>query len=158
MQVLDNSSGPQNLITDGTFESGQGGWFGWGSTVFGRLGDAHGGSKSLLGAGMSFGALARDIKALVAPGKRYQATAWVSVANLAAGSGAVKFQTVQSCNGAAGDSYPWLTGDTVTNGAWVQLIGTVDLSACSTIENLLLFAGADAGDLYIDDVTLTPLP
>ena len=106
---------------------------------------------------MSFGALARDIKALVAPGKRYQATAWVSVANLAAGSGQVKFQTVQNCNG-AGDSYPWLTGNTVANGAWVQLVGTVDLSACSTIGNLLLFLGADTGNLYIDDVTLTPLP
>ena len=128
-----------------------------GSTVSVASGTAHGGSKSLLGAGMSFGALARDIKALVTPGKRYQATAWVSVANLAAGSGQVRFQTVQNCNG-AGDSYPWLNGGTVSNGAWVQLVGTVDLTACSTIGNLLLFAGADAGDLYIDDVTLTPLP
>jgi endo-1,4-beta-xylanase len=157
VQVLDSSTGPTNLITDGTFESGQGGWFGWGSTVSVAAGTAHGGSKSLLGAGMQFGALAHDIKSVVAPGKRYQATAWVSVANLAAGSGLVKFQTVQNCNG-AGDSYPWLTGNTVANGAWMQLVGTVDLTGCSTIGNLLLFVGADAGDLYIDDVTLTALP
>jgi hypothetical protein len=104
------------------------------------------------------GALARDIQAQVAPGKRYQATAWVSVGGLAAGSGSVKFQTIQSCNGASSDSYPWLNGATVTNGAWQQITGIVDLTACTSIEKLQLFVGADSGDLYIDDVALTPLP
>jgi hypothetical protein len=47
-----------------------------------------------------------------------------------------------------------LGGATVSNGAWAQLSGTIDLSACTTVENLLLFVGADAGDLYVDDVTL----
>jgi hypothetical protein len=46
----------------------------------------------------------------------------------------------------------------VSNGAWKQVLGTVDLTGCTTVDNLLLFVGADAGDLYIDDVTLTPLP
>jgi hypothetical protein len=40
----------------------------------------------------------------------------------------------------------------------VQLTGVVDLTSCNSVENLLLFVGADAGDLYVDDVTLTPLP
>ena len=79
-------------------------------------------------------------------------------ADLAAGSGAVKFQTVQSCNGAGSDSYPWLAGDTVSNGAWKQITGTVDLTACTSVEKLLLFVGADSGDLYLDDVALTPAP
>jgi len=160
VQINDNSGAPTNLITDGTFESGQGAWGGWG---FGSLAtatsSAHAGNQSLKGTAMQAnGALARDIKAQVAPGKRYQATAWVSVGGLAAGSGSVKFQTIQSCNGASSDSYPWLNGATVTNGAWQQITGIVDLTACTSIEKLQLFVGADSGDLYIDDVALTPLP
>ncbi len=160
VQILDQSGGSQNLIPDGTFESGQGGWFGWGFTSLSTTTvSAHDGTQSLLGEGLqSNAALARDILSFVEPGKRYQAMAWVSVGNLEAGSGAVKFQTVQRCNEADSDSYPWLAGDTVDNGDWKQLTGVVDLSACTSVENLLLFVGADAGDLYVDDVTLTPLP
>lgn len=160
VQVLDNSAASSNLISDGTFESGQGAWGGWGYTTLAVTSTAaHAGTRSLLGAGMQpNGALARDIKAFVTAGKRYQASAWVSVGNRAGGSGSVKFQTVQRCNGATGDSYPWLAGATVNNGAWTQISGVVDLSACTTNEKLQLFIGADAGDLYIDDVSLTPLP
>ncbi|MGE5785422.1 MAG: endo-1,4-beta-xylanase [Myxococcales bacterium] len=160
VQLLDNSGGSSNLIPDGTFEAGQGAWSGWN---YGSLAvtstAAHAGTYSLKGTSMAqYGALARDIKALVAPGKRYQATAWVSVGNLAAGSGSVKFQTTQSCNGVGSDSYPWLAGATVNNGAWQQVTGTVDLTACTSIEKLQLFVGTDSGDLYVDDVTLTPIP
>jgi len=160
VQVLDNSGTVTNLITDGTFESGQGAWGGWG---FGSLAvttsSVHGGSQSLKGTTMSpNSAISRDIKALVAPGKKYKATAWVSVGSLAAGSGSVKFQTIQSCNAVGSDSYPWLAGDTIANGAWKQITGTVDLSACTSVEKLQLFVGADSGDLLIDDVSLTLLP
>ncbi len=106
---------------------------------------------------MNYGAISRDIKSFVAPGKRYTATAWVSVANVAAGSIQVKWQTVQGCNGTA-DTYPWLTGVTVSNGAWAKVTGTVDLSGCTSLEKLILFTGADSGDVYIDDVELTALP
>jgi hypothetical protein len=158
VQVIDNSL-VGNLISDGSFESGQGAWGGWGYTTLAVTNTtAHSGTQSLLATGMSqYGAIARDIRSLVAPGKKYQASAWVSVASLSA-PGAVKFQTVQRCNGASGDSYPWLAGGTVANGAWIQLAGTVDLSACTTIENLVLFVGADSGDLLVDDVVLTALP
>ena len=86
------------------------------------------------------------------------ATAWVSVGNLAAGSGLAKWQTIRNCDADAGDSFPGMAFPTVSNGAWVQVTGTIDLSACTTVNKLLLFAGADAGDLYLDDVSLTPLP
>lgn len=159
VQILDTSGAPVNLITDGTFESGQGSWFGWGEQSLAvTTTSAHSGMYSLLGTGMSNGAIARDIMALVSPGKRYQATAWVSVSNVAAGSGGVNWQTVENCNGAASDSYPWLNGATVSNGAWVQVTGVVDLTSCTTISKLYLYAGAASGNLYIDDVSLTPLP
>jgi hypothetical protein len=80
------------------------------------------------------------------------------VGNLAAGSGPVKWQTIQNCNSDTQDSYPWLAGATVANGAWTQVSGVVDLTACTTINKLMLFAGADSGDLYLDDVSLIPLP
>jgi hypothetical protein len=159
VQILDNSGPAANLITDGTFESGQGAWGGWGYTSLATVStSSHSGAQSLKGSGISNGALARDIRTLVTPGKRYQATAWVSVGNVAAGSGAVRFQTIQSCNSVGSDSYPWLAGDTVTNGSWKQVTGVVDLTTCTSIEKLMLFVGADAGDLYIDDIALTPLP
>jgi hypothetical protein len=160
VQVLDNSGPAANLITDGTFESGQGAWGGWGQASLGITSTSvHAGLQSLMATGMQAGgAIARDIKGLVSAGKRYQATAWVSVGNIAAPPGSVKFQTVQSCNSTGSDTYPWLAGGSVANGAWAQVTGTVDLSACTTVEKLLLFVGADAGDLTIDDVTLTALP
>jgi hypothetical protein len=156
VQVVDNGV-VANLIPDGTFESGQGAWGGWGATIAVVTGTAHSGSASLRGAGMTSGAISRDIKSFVAPGKRYTATAWVSVANVAAGSILVKWQTVQGCNG-TGDGYPWLAGATVSNGTWAKITGTVDLSACTTVDKLMLFTGADSGDVYIDDVELTALP
>jgi len=160
VQLIDQSGGSTNLIPDGTFEAGLGAWGGWGYGALSVVStSAHSGAQSLMGAGMQANsAIARDIKAMVAPGKRYQATVWVTVGSLAAGSGSVKFQTVQSCNGTGTDSYPWLSGATVTNSVWSQLTGTVDLSACTSIEKLQLFVGADSGDLYLDDVTLTLLP
>jgi len=119
---------------------------------------AHSGTSSLMGASMTANsAIARDIQGLVAPGKRYQATAWVTLGNLAAAA-QVKWQTVQRCNAVTSDGFPWLAGATITPGEWTQLSGVVDLSGCTSVEKLLLFAGTGAGDLYIDDVTLTPLP
>jgi endo-1,4-beta-xylanase len=160
VQILDNIGGVVNLIPDGTFESGIGAWGGWNLGGYAVVNTAaHAGQQCLMGTSMEqYGALARDIKALVAAGKRYQATAWVSVGNLTAGSGSVKFQTVQSCNGTGSDSYPWLAGATVNSGTWQQITGTVDLSACTSLEKLQLFVGADSGDLYVDDVTLIALP
>ncbi|HYP89722.1 MAG TPA: endo-1,4-beta-xylanase [Polyangiaceae bacterium] len=160
VQVLDSSSDPTNLLTDGTFEAGQGAWGGFGFTTLGVVSTAsHSGTQSLKGSGMQQnGLIGRDIKALVTPGKKYTATAWVSVGDLAAGSGLAKWQTIQNCNADAGDSFPGLAFITVSNGQWVQVTGTVDLTACTTINKLVLFAGADSGSLYLDDVSLTPLP
>ncbi|MCL2449704.1 MAG: endo-1,4-beta-xylanase, partial [Polyangiaceae bacterium] len=158
VQVTGASGASINLIPDGTFESGQGSWFAWGDTSLAvTSSSAHSGADSLVATGLSNGAVARDIQALVTPGKKYQATAWVSVGNLASGSGSVNWQTVENCDGAASDSYPWLAGATVGNGAWVQVTGVVDLTSCTTIDKLTLYAGAGSGDLYIDDVSLTAL-
>jgi len=159
VQLIDNSGGSTNLMSDGTFESGVGAWGGWGYSSLSVVStQAHSGTYSLVGASMTANsAIARDIKALVTPGKRYQATASVTLGSLSAAA-SVKWQTVQNCNSDTSDSYPWLAGASVTPGTWTQLTGVVDLTACTAVNKLLLFAGADSGDLYVDDVTLTPLP
>jgi len=150
------SGAPVNLITDGTFESGQGAWWGYNCTVSVAAGISYSGDQSLEGAEcQSNGMVARDILALVEAGKSYQAAAWVSVGTIA--SGQVKWQTVQNCDSAASDSYPWLNGKTVDNGTWQQVSGVIDLTGCTTVNKLVLFVGADSGDVYVDDVTLTPL-
>jgi endo-1,4-beta-xylanase len=159
VEILDAGAPPSNLIPDGTFESGQGGWFGWNYTTLGVSSTlANSGMQSLLGAGLTpNAALARDITAVVEAGKKYTATGWVTV-NRSEGSGLAKWQYVYRCNSAVGDSYGNLAFPSPNNGQWVQVTGTLDLSACTTVEKLQLFAGADAGDLYLDDVSLTPLP
>ncbi|HEV8550404.1 MAG TPA: endo-1,4-beta-xylanase, partial [Polyangiaceae bacterium] len=158
VQVLAASDGPVNLIPDGTFENGQGNWFSFGSTAFGVDATlAHSGTKSLKGSMQANGAIARDILALVAPGKKYTASAWVQLNNLASGSGLAKWQLIRNCNQES-DSFPGLQFKTISTGGWVQVTGTVDLSTCTTINKMILFAGADAGDLSVDDVVLTPLP
>ena len=158
VEVLDTAPS-SNLITDGTFETGVGAWGGFGYTSLGVATNTfHSGAQSLKGSGLSANAaIARDIKALVQPGKKYTATAWVSV-NRSEGSGLAKWQTIRNCAGDAGDSYPGMAFTTVTNGQWVQVTGTIDLTTCSAVNKLILFAGADAGDLYVDDVSLTLVP
>lgn len=157
VQLIDNVSGPTNLLTDGTFESGQGNWFGWGQSSLSVAGVSHSGTQSLMASGMSNGAIARDATALVSGGKKYTASAWVTVGSLAAGSGQVRWQAIKNCDSDASDSYPWLTGPVVAAGEWQQVTGTIDLSTCTQVNKLYLFAGADSGDVYIDDVVLTAL-
>jgi hypothetical protein len=55
------------------------------------------------------------------------------------------------------DNYVWLTDPTtVTQGTWTQLEGKLDLSGCTTLDDILLYEeGAGAGvDVYVDDVFL----
>jgi endo-1,4-beta-xylanase len=159
VQILETLVASPNLIPDGTFEpaTGQGAWGGFGYGTLGVVStSAHSGTQSLEGTAMrSGGAIARDIKTLVAPGKRYTATAWVNVGDVA---GVAKWQTIRNCDADAGDSYPGMAFPTVKVGEWTQVTGTIDLTACTTVNKLILFAGADSGDLYLDDVSLTLLP
>lgn len=150
--------GEVNLIPDGTFETGKGAWGGWeNGTVDVSTVRAHSGTASLRGGPMTGGAVGRDIMALVAPGKKYKATAWVNI-DVTEGSAQVMFQTVRNCNSES-DSYPWYMGPTITNDTWVELTGTVDLSTCTTINKMILFVGgASAGYMYLDDVSLTEIP
>jgi len=117
----------------------------------------HGGLQSLKGTTASTNAgITRNILAVVAPTKKYTATAYAQVTD---GTTPLKFQTIQKCNGAAADTYPtvqWVATPTINT--WITLTGTVDLSACTTIEKLELLVGKDVGDVYVDDVSLELQP
>jgi hypothetical protein len=43
----------RTVVTDGTFESGQGAWGGWGYTRLVLITTSHSGAQSLMGVGMS---------------------------------------------------------------------------------------------------------
>jgi len=94
---------------------------------------------------------------VVAPTKKYTATAYVQVTNTAT---PIKFQWIQNCNAQATDTYPiiqWINAPTAAN-TWVTVTGTLDLSACTTISKVQLLIGADVGDVYVDDVSLVLQP
>lgn len=148
-----------NLIPDGTFETGQGAWYGWSNASLSVIdGYAHSGTHSLVSANRTQnGALARDVTSLVTAGKRYQATFWLSVTDIAAGSGNPNVTAAVDCG--SGKSYNWLGAATINNGQWGTVSGIVDLSACTTVSRVELYAeGTTTGNLYIDDVMLVPVP
>jgi endo-1,4-beta-xylanase len=155
VQVIDASL--SNLLTDGTFESGIGGWFGWNNTSLLVTNTwAHSGLQSLVSANRTQnGTLARTITNLVAPGKRYQGSFWVSVTNIG-GSGTTSVNVTKKITCDGNTTYTWLGQSDVSNGQWAQIAGVVDLGACSTVGEVTLYAeGPSSGDLYVDDVTLS---
>ncbi|HMA93833.1 MAG TPA: endo-1,4-beta-xylanase, partial [Polyangiaceae bacterium] len=158
VQFIDNSGTVVNLIPDGTFESGQGAWFDWTGVGLAVVdGYAHAGTHSLVSPNRTQnGVLARDVTTLVTAGKRYQATFWVSVNGIAAGSSSVNVTRAINCG--SGAQYGWLQQVTVNNGEWQKITGPVDLSACTSVSQVSLFAeGPTSGNLYVDDVELIAL-
>jgi GH35 family endo-1,4-beta-xylanase len=158
VQVFDTSGGA-NLTPDGTFETGTAsGWSTFGSALSVTSTVAHSGTYSALTSGNG-AAIQRNIQPLVTGGKLYLATGWVSVgSDVTNGSEQVKWQSAKSCDGAS-TTYPFYAGPTVTSGQWVQVTGLIDLTACTTVNSLSLYAQeASTGSLYLDDVSLIALP
>jgi hypothetical protein len=144
-----------NLIPDGTFESGVGGWSTWNGTLSTTTARAHGGSSSLVSTNRTGnGPVARSLMGLVTPGKTYQVTFWVSVGNAASAN--VNLTSKLQCQGGSA-AYSWVANPTaVTDGSWVKLSGALAVPSCTLADALIYAEGPGAGvDLYVDDVTLT---
>jgi len=146
-----------NLISDGDFEAGQGGWFTWGGgTLATTAARAHGGSRSLGFTGRTGnGPIARSLMGIVQSGKSYQVSMWASVGGVASAN--INVTTAMGCNGS--DTYAWIVNPTtVSDGGWTKLTGTINVPSCANITNALVFAeGPGAGvDMYIDDVVVSP--
>lgn len=148
---------PDNLLSDGTFESGVGGWFSWDGTLATTATRAHGGAQSLVSTDRSGsgGPIAHSLTALVTPGETYQASFWVSIGGAANAS--VQLTRKFQCEGE--DASYAQVGDaaTVADGDWVQVAGSFTVPSCTLADVLLYAEGPPAGvDLYIDDAVVSP--
>lgn len=146
---------PSNILPDGTFESGIGGWFTWNGELRTTTSISHSGAQAaILARRTGNGPIARSLIGLAQPGKSYQVTFWVTIGNTASAAN-VNVTRKLVCDGV--ESYGWIGGQvSVTPGIWSKLGGTLTLPNCANMSDLLIYAegpGADI-DLYVDDVTV----
>jgi hypothetical protein len=152
---------PSNdLVTDGGFETGTAGWSSWnGSTLAASNAQAHTGSQSLHATNR---ADANQFAVYSLTGKAqtnttYSVSAWTLINGT--GNGTVRLASKVACAGQA-DTYPWLQNNTaVVPGTWTQLSGNLVIPAgCTPTDVAIFFEGTDpAYDVYVDDVSVTPL-
>lgn len=146
---------PSNILPDGTFESGIGGWFTWGggSLATESVISHSGAQAAVLTNRTGNGPVARSLIGLAQPGKTYQVTAWATIGNAATANLNITRKLV--CDGAT--TYSWVGGQVAaTAGVWSKLGGTMILPNCINMSDLLIYVeGPPAGvDLYVDDVTV----
>jgi hypothetical protein len=146
---------PSNILPDGTFESGIGGWFTWNGTLSTTTVTSHSGAQAaVLTNRTGNGPIARSLNGLAQAGKTYQVTFWATTGNTTSTSN-VNLTRSLTCDGTT--TYSWVGGQVaVTPGVWSKLGGTMTLPACANMSNLMIYAeGPGAGvDLYVDDVTV----
>lgn len=147
---------PVNMVSNGDFESGIGGWYSWVGTASQSTAKAHGGTHSLLVSGSGTGPAATQVVGEVA-GETYDVSFWVSVG---AGSSQVRLVRSLDCTGDATD-YAWTVGNTnVSSSGWTHLTGTISIPADCDAPVLQVYAEGDGSnvDLYIDDASVTLAP
>lgn len=145
------------LVANGDFEAGIGGWSTWGGVLTATTNRAHGGAQSLLVSARTQGAgtAAYDITNAVIPGALYQASFWVTIGGAA--SAPVNVTAKIACAGES-DAYPWLANSaSVPDGEWVELTGALQVPDCDLTQLQVYVEGPPAGvDLYVDDVSIAP--
>ena len=148
----------ENIVPNGTFESGTDGWFSWNGGVITTSTFAHGGAQSLMVTDRSSAnpPAATDLTAAVTPGVTYNASMWVSIANAASAS--VNATTMIKCTGQDA-SFSWLAQVTASENTWTEISGTIAIPDCD-IETFMLYAeGPGEGiDLLLDDVEVLAPP
>jgi len=143
-----------NLLSNGDFESGTSGWFGWGGTLAASSEQAHGGAQSLKVSNRSAGAgtAAYTLTGSVTPGTSYQLRYFVTIGG--ASSAPVNITRKLVCEG-QGESYLWVANGTVSAGTWSELSGVLEVPDCTVTELLVYVEGPPEGvDLYVDDASI----
>lgn len=158
-----------SLIANGDFESNTNGWGSWSGTISRSNARAHSGLWSLTVSTNSVGVAVTELQSVLQLGQVYEVSFWVYLSG--ADSAAMHVTCGVACGGDM--TYRWLNDPsvTVTAGAWVELSGTLDLSASSDLVpagctglTLVRLYVEDEDDklvnptsnvvLYVDDVTL----
>jgi hypothetical protein len=142
-----------NLVTNGDFESGVGGWVAW----VGSLGvstDAHSGSQSavLTGRTDTWQGPVYNLLSAVTPGATYNFNAWGKVAGSASEPMSITVKT--TCDDGS-EAYNYVGGATVTDTSWTELNGSLTMPSCVLTEVSMYFDGPAAGvDSLLDDVSV----
>jgi endo-1,4-beta-xylanase len=146
-----------NLVGNATFEVGSDGWMIWGGVLGTTMSAAHTGAQSAVVGSRTatWHAAVLDVRALVAPGRRYDVSAF---ARIDAPSDAVRFTAKSRCAGGT-DSFTTLGSGTATDAGWVELAGELSVPTCALDELVVYVEGPAPGvTLYVDDVALRPQP
>jgi hypothetical protein len=153
----------ENLIENPGFEAGLTPWTAvFGGTLAVTTEQAHAGlhSGKVSDRTYDYQGVHYDLTSLVSPGASYAASAFARVGN---GTGATLKLTAQlTCSGETNPRYSTLQEVTnASDSAWSALGGTLAIptsSDCALVHLLLYVEGPPAGyDLYVDDVSVTPL-
>jgi endo-1,4-beta-xylanase len=146
-----------NLVSNGDFELGTSGWFGWGGTLGVSAARAHGGLQSLLVSDRNAGAgtAAYDLTSAVSPGATYLTSFFVTIGGAA--TAPVNVTSKVTCTGESA-VYSWVSSSSsVADGVWAELSGQLALPDCELSEVQIYAEGPPAGvDLYVDDVMVSP--
>ncbi len=142
-----------NLVTNGTFETGTAGWFGWGPSVLGTTTDAHSGDLAATASGRtaSWNGIATNLTTRVAPTATYRASAWLKVRNAA--TSPIVLTAAVRCAGQA-TQFVRVAAGTGNSSTWTELSGSVAAPNCTMEEFTLYAEGPAAGvDILLDDVS-----
>ena len=148
--------GGPNLVSNGDFELGTSGWFGWGGTLGASTARAHGGLQSLVVSDRSAGAgtAAYDLTSVVSSGTTHLTSFFVTIGGAA--TAPVNVTSKVTCMGESA-VYSWVSNSSsVSDGIWAELAGPLALPDCELSEVLIYVEGPPAGvDLYVDDVIVS---
>ena len=156
--LLEEAPPPPAVIENGDFESGSGGWFGFGPVSVAASSErAHGGSQSghVSGRTDTWNGMAVSLLGRLTPGASYTVSAWAQVGS---GSHPVNLTFQNACDGGA-TNFSFIAGATASDAAWTQLQGTLVAPNCALTTANFYIEGAPAGvDIYLDDVEVAVAP
>lgn len=152
-----------NLVTNGSFESGIAGWSAWNGSTLSASGDqAFSGSQSLYATNRPDTAqyAVYNLTGLVSAGNTYS----VSAQGLHTGAEAdtlrmaAKVECTAETAPEGHNTYPWLQNiGGVAPLEWTQLSASLVIPDCDIVDVAIFFEGTSAGvDVYLDDVVVLP--
>lgn len=151
----DLEASDDNLIDNDGFEEGTDGWSAWGGArIISSAERAHSGNRSglLTDRNATWQGPVFNLLSKAGAGGSYDISVWSSVGGVAEDQVNITVKT--TCSDGT-ENYYQLDSQTVNDGDWTQLSGSITLPSCSLTQAVLYFDGAAAGvDVYIDDVVV----
>ena len=150
-----------NLVANGGFESGIGGWSAWnGATLSASTEQAYSGNQSLYATDRPDTSqfAVYNLTALVSAGSTYLVSGQALITGTETGTArlAAKVECADPPEGH--NTYPWIANNGgVAPGEWTALSGQLVIPDCDIVDVAIFFEGTAAGtDVYIDDVSVIP--